>query len=178
MIPKIIHQIWIGAEAPTYIKEAMETVKDSHPEYEYILHDNSALCKYQLDHLFDTTPEAFISNIMRVHILNEYGGYYIDADTISHGAITDLQIPAYSTFVTSLLDKGGTYKFQSALIASAKGYDFTSFLEMYEPTEPGIKYWDKFCHSQHPYEVPTDLFGRKSNVFEDLRIGSWYRDVD
>ncbi len=171
IIPRIIHQIWVGTKPPTHILEALASVKDNHPDYQYVLHENSSLKKYNLYQYIGKIPESYITNIMRVKILNEYGGYYIDADTVSHGAISELNIT--NEFATGSLDIGGEYEYQNAFIAVRKGYDFSEFLNEYVPETVCIPIWDKFCKKMKPQKIPVELFGRKSEVFQDLRIGSW-----
>lgn len=87
MIPKIIHQIWIGPKpAPKFMKEWPLM----YPEYEYILWDNdkvNELFPLKNQHLYDgydnETSNVWNgrSNLLRLEILNKYGGLYIDADT-------------------------------------------------------------------------------------------------
>jgi len=93
MIPKIIHQIWIGPKKPPY--EWLNTWKEMHPEWEYILWDNDRVEKFipemRLRHLMlaeDTLSEDerrekynVQSDYLRFEILYKYGGVYLDADT-------------------------------------------------------------------------------------------------
>ena len=83
---KIIHQIWIGPlDSPDY----MHTWKDFNPEYEYILWDNEKvkelfpLINQRLYDLYDN-EEINVwngrANLLRLEILNRFGGIYIDAD--------------------------------------------------------------------------------------------------
>lgn len=87
MIPKIIHQIWIGSKpAPKFMKEWPKM----YPDYEYKLWDNNTvkeLFPLKNQHLYDgydyETSNVWNgrSNLLRLEILNKYGGIYIDADT-------------------------------------------------------------------------------------------------
>jgi len=158
---------------PDYIKECIESVKQKNQNYDIILWDNSCLEKYGLEYLLYNTKEAYIANILRYKILEEYGGYYVDADTISHGTINDLNIPNDTIFASALLDKGGSYKYQNSFVACKKGFNFNSFLTEYQPIQPSIHLWDKFCKQNAPYEISTKLFGRGSKIFEDIRMSSW-----
>jgi len=85
MIPRIIHQIWIGnLPRPT---KMMETWRNKHPEFEYQLwtdehmnpeNQDSWVCKNQME----ICPELCgIADIMRLEILWKYGGIFIDADS-------------------------------------------------------------------------------------------------
>lgn len=86
-IPKIIHQIWIGPNKPP---DFMHTVKDNHPDYEYILWDEEQIERQLFplinQHLYDLYDfeQSNVwngrSNLLRLEILKKYGGIYIDAD--------------------------------------------------------------------------------------------------
>lgn len=90
MIPKIIHQIWIGPK-PEPIKWT-NTIKidyiSKHPEYEYKLWNEA-----NIEELFIDFPNIKIiydlettwngkSDLLRYLILYYYGGIYIDADSV------------------------------------------------------------------------------------------------
>ena len=90
MIPKLIHQIWIGPnKEPT---KWTNTIKNdyiqAYPDYEYKLWNES-----NIDELFTEFPNIKIvynlektwhgkSDILRYLILYHYGGIYIDADSV------------------------------------------------------------------------------------------------
>jgi Glycosyltransferase sugar-binding region containing DXD motif len=84
-IPKIIHQIWIG-DAPRPAK-LMETWQIKNPDYEYILWNEAEIaargmqfaCQQQIDNISAIEGKA---DIMRLEILNKYGGIYVDADSV------------------------------------------------------------------------------------------------
>jgi mannosyltransferase OCH1-like enzyme len=84
-IPKIIHQIWIGPlDAPL---EMMKTWKDKHPDFEYIFWNEAEIekrnmvfnCQSKIDIMKEINGQA---DIMRWEILYQYGGYFVDADSI------------------------------------------------------------------------------------------------
>lgn len=86
IIPKIIHQIWVGdTEAPI---ERMKTWKNHNPDYEHIIWDEKAIEALPLKNkrLYDIFKSQGLyygmADIARVEILEKYGGIYIDADTI------------------------------------------------------------------------------------------------
>ena len=85
MIPRIIHQIWIGDKpAPTNL---MRTWKEKHPGFEYILWNEEELqkrgfkseCSLQIANMREINGKA---DILRWEILYQYGGYFVDADSI------------------------------------------------------------------------------------------------
>jgi GT2 family glycosyltransferase len=84
-IPKILHQIWIGPKpAPISL---MKTWKEKHPDFEYILWNEPELeargfitkCQKQIDASVEINGKA---DIIRWEILYQYGGYFVDADSI------------------------------------------------------------------------------------------------
>ena len=84
-IPKIIHQIWIGPLNPP--TKLMQTWKDKHPDFEYILWTESEIEKrgmvFQSAAKIDMIKEyCGKADMMRLEILYKYGGIYVDADSI------------------------------------------------------------------------------------------------
>ena len=111
MIPKIIHQIWIGDKpAPTHF---MKTWKEKHPDFEYILWNENELitrhfnvqCSPQIKMIPEINGKA---DILRWEILYEYGGYFVDADSICIEPFDDYfeNIPAFATFENENVRKG------------------------------------------------------------------------
>lgn len=94
-LPKIIHQIWIGPdEMPKACKEYTAKMKRMHPGWEHILWDNEMVFegqfkddpylkawKSQINSEYFLQP-AFISDRVRLLILNKMGGIYVDVDAI------------------------------------------------------------------------------------------------
>lgn len=82
MIPKIIHQIWIGAAPPP--KKLMNTWKQS--TFDYILWDEEKISSLNLinqdkyDWFLDKKIYYGAADVARVEILYKYGGIYVDAD--------------------------------------------------------------------------------------------------
>ena len=85
MIPKILHQIWIGPKpAPINL---MKTWKEKHPDFEYILWTEKEIEDRQLQltcvDKINMIPEINgKADIIRWEILYQYGGYFVDADSI------------------------------------------------------------------------------------------------
>jgi glycosyltransferase involved in cell wall biosynthesis len=85
MIPKIIHQVWIGPKTPPI--KPMDTWKDKHPNFEYIRwneeefvkRDMEFECQNRIDEMTEINGKA---DIIRWEILYKYGGIFIDADSI------------------------------------------------------------------------------------------------
>ena len=92
MIPKIIHQIWIGSKPIPY--EYINTIKNMNYDYEHILWTEEEFkkrhmyfkCQHQIDLIDEICGKV---DIMRVEILNRFGGIYIDADTFAIERLDD-----------------------------------------------------------------------------------------
>ena len=84
-IPKIIHQLWIGDKPPP--STMMKTWKDKHPDFEYILWNEDEFvrrnfvsnCSEQIKLINEINGKA---DIYRWEILYQYGGIFVDADSI------------------------------------------------------------------------------------------------
>ena len=91
-IPKIIHQLWIGPH-PAPIK-LMNTWKEKHPDFEYILWNESEFVKRGVT--FRTAAKMELTEIcgkvdmMRWELLYRYGGVFIDADSICIEPLDDV----------------------------------------------------------------------------------------
>lgn len=87
MIPKIIHQIWVGdKKIPKHIKEWMNEVRDKHPDFKYYLWTDENLPNMP-DKLFniykdipDPTKTSAKSDFLRMYVVYKFGGMYLDAD--------------------------------------------------------------------------------------------------
>ena len=84
-IPKIVHQIWIGPKPRP--AAMMDTWKSMHPDFEYILWNESEITKRGLQ--FECIDKIGImqeingkADIIRWEILYKMGGYFVDADSI------------------------------------------------------------------------------------------------
>lgn len=80
MIPKILHQLWIGPKNPPI--NMMNTWKEKHPNFEYIFWNENEIekrkmtfqCQKEIDEMPEYNGKA---DIMRWEILYQYGGYFV-----------------------------------------------------------------------------------------------------
>ncbi len=82
MIPKIIHQIWIGdSEIPQQCQLYIDSWKKHHPEWEYRLWTDDNMIKLQNQDLYDSTTNVRQkADIARYELLYHFGGIYVDID--------------------------------------------------------------------------------------------------
>ncbi len=83
MIPKIIHQLWIGEIARPY--KIMDKWQEMHPDYEYIMWNEEKLKSLRIPRKYkekiDKWPEIHgQADMYRWIILRDYGGIFVDAD--------------------------------------------------------------------------------------------------
>jgi mannosyltransferase OCH1-like enzyme len=82
-LPKKIHQIWIGCPFPDKYKKWANTWKQFNPDWEYKLWTDKDLNDIEIPNreLFDSIKNAGQkSDFLRYHILNQFGGMYVDTD--------------------------------------------------------------------------------------------------
>jgi inositol phosphorylceramide mannosyltransferase catalytic subunit len=86
MIPRVIHQIWIGPKKMPV--EWMETWKEKNPSFQYTLWREKDLEQFGLKnwdkywYLYKKGLYAGAVDVARVEILNAVGGIYVDADSV------------------------------------------------------------------------------------------------
>lgn len=87
MIPRTVHQVWIGPPMPTHLQRYGDAWRALHPGWEYRLWGEDDLDWIEHRDLWDAGPELaprnlgqFRSNIARIEILWRHGGVYADCD--------------------------------------------------------------------------------------------------
>jgi mannosyltransferase OCH1-like enzyme len=84
VIPKIIHQIWVGnSPIPKQSEVYIQKIKELHPDYEYKLWTNNDITEenfINIEFIKKQTKNAQKADIMRYEILYKYGGIYLDID--------------------------------------------------------------------------------------------------
>jgi mannosyltransferase OCH1-like enzyme len=91
-IPKIIHQLWIGNKPRPSV--FMDTWKNMHPDMEYICWNEKEIenrnlkleCLQKIDDMSEINGKA---DIIRWEILYQYGGIFLDADSVCIEPIDD-----------------------------------------------------------------------------------------
>lgn len=87
MIEKKIHYIWLGKEKPEKVLKCIESWRKFLPEYEIIewseknfdLENEIKKCKF-LRECYRRKLWAFLSDYVRLKVLYQYGGIYLDTD--------------------------------------------------------------------------------------------------
>lgn len=93
MIPKIIHQLWVGPKKPPLA--LMHSWRKMNPTWDYMFWDEAALRtqfpnglrnQQQYDHMEELCGKC---DIARTEILDNLGGFFIDADSICLSPLDD-----------------------------------------------------------------------------------------
>lgn len=85
-IPRLIHQIWFGPDpVPDNIRSLCTQTEKMNNGWKYRLHGNELLARYHDDPYIHRMMEvgdklAFVADRLRVLLLRDEGGVYIDAD--------------------------------------------------------------------------------------------------
>lgn len=144
MIPKIIHQIWIGnQEIPEREKAFIEKCKNLHPDWEYKFWGNeeinSLFPKYEkifLNLKAQKTPADAV-DFLRIAILYEFGGIYLDCDMEINKSLNNLNL---NKDIMLSISAGCFTRFQNCILGSCKNNDFFYFL-LNEKSHSNNKYW-------------------------------------
>lgn len=131
MIPKIIHYCWFGKNPmPNKLQKCLKSWKKELPEYIIMRWDesnfdvNSSLWTQQA---YSAKKFAFVSDFVRLKVLYEYGGIYLDTDVMVIKPLDEFLIyPAFTGFESH-------DKLTSAVIGAEKGFHLIKkFLDSYE----------------------------------------------
>ena len=83
LIPKIIHQIWIGSPLPSKFIKMVESWKSLHPDWEYCLWTDEYVKDFPFinrDKFNEAKNLGAKADILRYEILEKMGGIYVDID--------------------------------------------------------------------------------------------------
>ena len=92
MIPKIIHQIWVGDQSKRP-DDMIETWREMNPDWKHMLWTDDNLPKLINQAQFDAFEQLpGKADILRYQLLQEHGGFFIDADSICVKPLDDFLI--------------------------------------------------------------------------------------
>lgn len=94
---KIIHQVWLGPNRMAVReRRCCRLVKDLNPTWEYMFwtDDNSPELPAAIQEVYDffkaSKQYAFQADVLRMYLLKEYGGLYVDVDFEPHKSFDNL----------------------------------------------------------------------------------------
>ena len=84
MIPQIIHYCWFGnGEMPQLAKDCIASWHKYMPDWEYKLWNEDNFDVYSIPYTkeaYEAKKYAFVSDYVRLYVLNKEGGLYLDVD--------------------------------------------------------------------------------------------------
>ena len=89
MIPRIIHQFWVGSKKRPV--KLMNHCRDLHKGWEYRLWTEENMFPLQNQKTYDCGSNNFKSDVARYELLQQYGGFYLDADTLCRRSLEPLR---------------------------------------------------------------------------------------
>jgi mannosyltransferase OCH1-like enzyme len=137
MIPKKIHYCWFGPNQPSaLVNKCVASWKKYLPDYELFLwnEDTYDLNKYAFTkEAYEQKKYAYVTDVVRLDVLKEYGGVYLDSDVEILKPLGDLlELTAFSGFEDNEYVPTG-------LMASEKGGRWVSDLLTYYENIPFVK---------------------------------------
>ena len=94
MIPKIIHYCWFGrGKMPELALKCIESWHKCMPDWEYRLWNEDNFDVNSVPYVreaYDARKFAFVSDYVRLAVLNQYGGLYLDTDVEAFKSFADL----------------------------------------------------------------------------------------
>jgi hypothetical protein len=151
MIPMIIHQTWKTNDIPNEWSNAVESCKNLHKDFKYILWTDDTMLQFVKEkyHNFYNVYISYKYDIQRCDafrylVLYEYGGIYLDLDIICKKKLTDL------------------LKYDLVIAKSSNiNTSYTNSFMMTKPKNNFIKY----CIEQLPKTINShSYFGRHLHV--------------
>ena len=130
MIPKIIHYVWIGGEKPAKIEEYINNWKSTMADYEFKEWNlaNWDISQYPFaEEALADKKYAYISDIIRLDVIYEYGGIYLDTDVEILKPFDDFL--SHRAFFGYMYDNS----LSSAIFGAEKGVSiFSNMLNLYQ----------------------------------------------
>lgn len=128
-----IHQIWVGgSRIPIHVKEYMDEVKNHHKHFNYHLwtDDNLPQLPSNLMEIYESYNEPAIkADLLRMYVVYEFGGLYLDADFKVIGGITPDVLPIERC--DGILVYNGSYHLSAlanSIFAFKKGHPLLKFM--------------------------------------------------
>lgn len=102
-IPKIIHYCWFGKQPiPALAEKCLDSWDHYLPDYQKVLWNEDSFDVESVPftkEAYDCKKYAFVSDYVRLHALNQYGGLYLDTDVeVLKNLDEFLEFPAFSGF--------------------------------------------------------------------------------
>jgi mannosyltransferase OCH1-like enzyme len=93
LIPKNIHQIWLGSPLPQALHKLTQTIQETNPGFTYRLWTDADVATLEFNNrelLYKTPNNGQRSDILRYAILEQFGGIYLDTDFTGYKSFESL----------------------------------------------------------------------------------------
>ena len=93
LIPKIMHQIWVGSSIPPLYQNYLDECKKIHPDWKFKIWTDEEVEKLGMEYkdVYDKLRSyAAKADVLRYEILYRFGGVYRDMDTKCYKPLDDL----------------------------------------------------------------------------------------
>ena len=167
VIPKKVHQIWLGSKIPSKYDRIRSTWQSYHPDWEYKLWVDADVAEFQMRNasIFNRASNLGAkSDIFRYEILYRFGGVYVDIDFECIQSFNDL---LYLDFFTGT-GYNETPTWFNGLIACTPSHPILESLvnELRCPIGSG---WDGMSHNTGPYYF-SEIVSRHLRGNEGKRV--------
>jgi mannosyltransferase OCH1-like enzyme len=133
MMEKIIHQIWVGPyEMPDREKGFVEKMKQMNPDWEHILWTDKNLpelpdaVRIRCDMFLTQKDYAHVADVLRVFLINKFGGIYLDVDFKPVGPLSQSDIASHEGVF--FYHGGDDYTMPNGCFGSSKNSGISEYL--------------------------------------------------
>lgn len=184
MIPKKIHYLWFGGkEKPDRVLSQIDEWQSKLPDYE-IIEWNETNYELPMDiqyvrEAYEARQWAFVTDYVRLDILNEHGGIYLDTDVEIVGDFTPLLhnksfmgMESYQVLCTAVIGTEANQPWLEALLSDYEGRQFVRSNGNYDMT-PNSKYIWQFLskfQGNKPLILTADVFSPLSYATRQMQI--------
>ncbi len=172
MIPKKIHYVWVGNKPkPPFVLECIATWKKFLPDYELVEWGNEHLDSIKNHYAIEAYQNkkwAFVSDYIRLHVLYNHGGIYLDTDVeVTQNFDNLLSLDFFSCH--EVFD-GKTLPITSAVMGASKGNSIIKdLLDTYQNKRFIIN--NRFDLTPNTLLI-TEYFVRKFNIPQPFLSGN------
>ena len=188
---KIIHQIWIGPyKLPHRERGFIDKIKSHQTDFTHMMWDNSNLPELpsEIKHIYDFLGErkdyAHQADILRVFLVEKFGGVYMDVDFEYLGGLSSFNLENYDAFFCTHF--GDVDTFPNGIFGASKGHSIMRYLLNDAMKSFPSRYWygpswfgnllkqyfnvtGKISHGEmaNEYLTPNNIFHINYDLFHD-----------
>jgi mannosyltransferase OCH1-like enzyme len=171
-IPKVIHYIWIGgSKKPEAVEKYIKTWKRHCPDYK-IIEWNEKNYNYKKNRYareaYDAKKWAFVTDFMRLDILDRFGGVYLDSDVEMLKNIDGfLKESAFTSFEAG---DPSQILLPTGLLAAEKGNEWIKYLKSYYGNNRSLYLPSGEIDHKPNTEIITKMTTEKYNIKLDDKM--------